>query len=255
MIKLKSEDELKIMRDAGRIVGQTLAQLREMIRPGLNVLEIEAFVREEFARHKAKETFLNYQPSPRFPPYPSNVCVSINEELVHGIPRDRVLKAGDIVTMDLGATYKGFVGDSAITVAVGEVSDEAAKLMKVTEDALWAGIRAARTGKVLNDICAAIEDAITPSGYSIVRQYVGHGVGREMHEDPQVPNYRMRFKGPPLRTGLVLALEPMVNIGGPETVECEDGWTVKTKDGSLCCHFEHTIAIREGRDAEVLTLP
>jgi len=255
VIKLKSEDELKVMREAGCIVGETLAQLRERIRPGLNVLEIETFVREEFARHKAKETFLNYQPSPRFPPYPSNICVSINEELVHGIPTDRVLKEGDIVTMDLGATYKGFVGDSAITVAVGEVSEEARKLMKVTEDALWAGIRAARTGKFLNDICAAIEDAITPSGFSIVRQYVGHGVGRDMHEDPQVPNYRMRFKGPPLRTGLVLALEPMVNAGGPETVECEDGWTVKTKDGSLCCHFEHTIAIREGRDAEVLTLP
>lgn len=256
-IKLKSEEELRIMREAGRIVGQTLDAIRRMVRPGLNCLEIESFVEDEFKRRGAKETFRNYQPSPKYPPYPSNICISINDELVHGIPRDRVLKEGDIVTMDLGATYKGYVGDAAITVPVGEVSDEAKRLIEVTEGALWAGIRAAKTGKHLNDICAAIEDAIVGSGtgYSIVRQYVGHGVGREMHEPPQVPNYRMRFKGPPLRTGLVLALEPMVNVGGPETVECEDGWTVKTKDGSLCCHFEHTIAIREGQDAEVLTLP
>ena len=254
-IKLKSDDEIRVMREAGRIVGQTLEKLREMIRPGLNVIEIERFVREEFKKVGAKETFLHYSPAPKYPPYPSNICVSVNEELVHGIPRDRVLKEGDIVTMDLGATYRGYVGDAAITVPVGEVSDEAKNLIQVTENALWAGIRAAGTGKHLNDICGAIEDAITPSGYSIVRQYVGHGVGRDMHEEPQVPNYRMRFKGTPLRSGLVIALEPMVNVGHPETVECADRWTVRTKDGSLCCHFEHTIAIREGCEPEVLTLP
>ncbi len=253
-VKLKSEDELRTMREAGQIVGETLEKIRAMVRPGLNIKDVEKFVRQEFKRRGAKETFLNYSPAPKYPPYPSNICISINDELVHGIPVDRELKEGDIVTFDLGATYKGFVGDAAITVPVGEISDEAKKLLKVTEDALWAGIRAAKTGTNLNDICGAIEDAITPSGFSIVRQYVGHGVGREMHEEPQVPNYRMRFKGTPLRTGLVLALEPMVNIGGPETAEGEDGWTVKTKDGSLCCHFEHTIAIREGRDPEVLTL-
>ncbi|HEY5476798.1 MAG TPA: type I methionyl aminopeptidase [Tepidiformaceae bacterium] len=253
-VKLKSEDELQVMREVGQIVGETLEKIRAMVRPGLNIKDVERFVRQEFKRRGAKETFLNYSPAPKYPPYPSNICISINDELVHGIPVDRELKEGDIVTFDLGATYKGFVGDAAITVPVGEVSEEAKKLLKVTEDALWAGIRAAKTGTHLNDICGAIEDTITPSGFSIVRQYVGHGVGREMHEEPQVPNYRMRFKGTPLRTGLVLALEPMVNIGGPETAEGEDGWTVKTKDGSLCCHFEHTIAIREGRDPEVLTL-
>jgi len=179
----------------------------------------------------------------------------VNEQLIHGIPTDRTLEEGDIVTFDLGATYKGYVGDSAITVGVGEISDEAKRLLQVTEDALWAGIRAARTGRHLNDVCGAIEDAIVPSGYSIVRGYGGHGVGRAMHEEPHVPNHRMRFRGTPLRQGLVLALEPMVNVGGPETEECEDGWTVRTKDGSLCCHFEHTIAIREGGEAEVLTLP
>jgi len=254
-VKLKSEDELRVMREAGQIVGQTLEKLRAIVRPGLDLLEIERFVRDEFGRRGAKETFLHYQPSPKYPPYPSNICVSINDELVHGIPRHRALEEGDLVSLDLGATYKGYVGDAAITVGVGQVSETARKLIKVTEDSLAAGIRAAGTGKHLNDICSAIEDAIKPSGFSVVRQYVGHGVGRDMHEEPQVPNYRMRFRGIPLRTGLVLALEPMVIVGGPETYEAADGWTVKSKDGSLCCHFEHTIAIREGREPEVLTLP
>ncbi|MGE5597553.1 MAG: type I methionyl aminopeptidase [Hyphomicrobiales bacterium] len=254
-VKLKSEDELKIMREAGRIVGQTLERIREMVRPGLNLLEVEAFVHDEFKRRGAIETFRGYSPAPKYPPYPSNICISLNEQLVHGIPRDRVLKEGDLVTFDLGATYKGYVGDAAITVGVGEISDEAKRLVRVTEEALAAGIAAARAGNHLNDICGAIEDAIRPSGYSIVRGYGGHGVGRDMHEEPHVQNFRMRFRGTPLRPGLVLALEPMVNVGAPDVVECEDGWTVKTKDGSLCCHFEHTIAIREGREAEILTLP
>ncbi len=256
MIELKTEDELRIMREAGQIVGQTLAQIREMIRPGLNLLEIEQFVRDEFKRKGAKETFYQYTPDKRRqPPYPSNICISINEQLVHGIPIDRELKEGDIVSLDLGATYKGFVGDAAITVGVGTVSPEAERLMETTEEALWEGIRAARAGNRLNDIRGAIEDRIRRSGYSIVRGYGGHGVGRRMHEEPHVENVRSRFAGPELRPGLVLALEPMVNIGGPDTEECPDGWTVRTKDGSLCCHFEHTIAIREGREAEILTLP
>ena len=256
-IIIKSDDEVKIMREAGQIVGQTLQQIREMVKPGINLLEIESFVEEEFKRRGAVETFRNYKPGPQFPPYPSNVCASVNDELVHGIPTDRVLNEGDIVTFDLGATYKGFVGDSAITVPVGEISDEAKNLLKVTEESLFAGIKAAQAGDHLNDICTAIEESIlaSASNYSIVTNYVGHGVGREMHEDPQVPNYRLAFKGPRLRHGLVLALEPMVNVGTPETYECEDGWTVRTADGTLSCHFEHTIAIREGREAEVLTLP
>ena len=195
-IKLKSRDEIAAMRESGRIVGETLAAIREMVRPGLNLLAIESFVEDEFKRRGAIETFRDYQPSPKYPPYPSNICASINEELVHGVPGDRVLNEGDIVTFDLGATYNGFVGDSAITVAVGEISDEAKKVMEVTEGALWAGIKAAKDGTHLNDICSAIEAAITPSAYSIVREYVGHGVGRDMHEEPQVPNYRMRYKGP-----------------------------------------------------------
>lgn len=254
VIKLKSDDEILVMREAGRIVANTLAQLREMIKPGLNVLEIEKFVREEYKRVGAKETFLNYAPGGKVP-YPSNICVSINDELVHGIPKNRTLQEGDIVSLDLGATYNGYVGDSAITVPVGKVNPIAEKLIEVTEAALWAGIRAARPGVHLNDVRGAIEDTIRKSGFSIVKGYGGHGVGRDMHEEPHVENFRQRFKGPKLQPGLVLALEPMVNAGGPDVAEGPDGWTVSTKDGSLCCHFEHTIAIRAGGEAEVLTLP
>ncbi|WP_322817369.1 type I methionyl aminopeptidase [Tepidiforma sp.] len=254
-IKLKSEDEIRLMREAGRLVGRTLAQIREMVRPGLNIREIETFVRQEFKKAGAKETFLNYRPSPRYPPYPSNICISINEQLVHGIPVDRQLQEGDIVTFDLGATLNGYVGDAAITVGVGKISPLAEKLIRVTEEALWAGIRAARPGNYLNDIRGAIEDAIKPHGFGIVRGYGGHGVGRDMHEEPHVENYRQRFRGPELKPGLVLALEPMVTAGSPEVIEGPDGWTVSTKDGSLCCHFEHTIAIRAEGEAEILTLP
>ena len=253
-IKLKSEEELTIMREAGRIVGSTLAQLREMIRPGLNLLAIEQFVRDEYKRVGAKETFLNYAPGGKRP-YPSNICVSVNEQLVHGIPTNRELQEGDIVTLDLGATYNGYVGDAAITVPVGKVNPIAEKLLEVTEAALWAGIGAARPGHHLNDVRGAIEDTIKASGFSIVKGYGGHGVGREMHEEPHVENYRQRYRGPELVPGLVLALEPMVNAGGPDVYEEADGWTVSTKDGSLCCHFEHTIAIRAGGEAQVLTLP
>jgi methionyl aminopeptidase len=253
-VKLKSEDELKVMREAGQIVGRTLEQIRAMVRPGLNLLEIEKFVQDEFRRAGAKETFRHYSPGPKYPPYPSNICISINDQLVHGIPRDRTLKEGDLVTLDLGATYRGYVGDAAITVGVGNVTPEAAQLMRVTEDSLWSGIRAARTGRWLNDIRGAIEDTIRPFGYGIVKGYGGHGVGRDMHEEPHIENFRQRAKGIPLRNGLVLALEPMVTLGNPEVAEGPDGWTVSTKDGSLCCHFEHTIAIREGHEAEVLTL-
>lgn len=254
-VKLKSESELKIMREAGQIVGQTLVKLRDMIRPGLNILELPKFVEDEFARRNVTSPFLNYSPAPKYPPYPSNICVSINDELVHGIPRDRTLREGDLVTMDLGAVHRGYVGDAAITVPVGEIGPEAQKLMDVTEHALNVGIEAAGKARHLSEICAAIEDSILPSGFSIVRGYGGHGVGRAMHEPPHIPNHRIRFKGTPIRTGLVIALEPMVIVGSPDVYECDDGWTVKTVDGSLCCHFEHTIAIREGERPEVLTLP
>jgi methionyl aminopeptidase len=254
-IKYKSERELKLLREAGRLVAQTHEKIAGMIQPGLNILEIERLVSEEFAKAGAIETFRDYSPAPKYPPYPSNVCISINEQLVHGIPSDRVLCEGDLISIDLGCTLNGYVGDAAFSYGVGNVSEDVKKLLQVTEDALWAGIRAAGKATYLNDICGAIEDAIVPSGFSIVRGYGGHGVGRSMHEEPHVPNHRTRYHGPRIRPGLVLALEPMVNLGAADVEECDDGWTVKTKDGSLCCHFEHTIAIREGGEVEVLTLP
>jgi len=191
-IKLKSDDELKIMREAGRIVANTLAQLREMVRPGLNLLAIEKFVREEFKRAGAKETFLNYTPAPRYPPYPSNICISINEQLVHGIPIDRELQEGDIVTFDLGATYRGYVGDAAITVGVGTISPLAQRLMDVTEASLWAGIKASRAG-MQPTTSAAPSNRDPPLRFASLKEW-WTWVGRVMHEEPQVGNFRSRFR-------------------------------------------------------------
>ena len=250
MITIKSDEEVKVMREAGRVVGQTLQILREAVKPGLVVKELDKLVRKEYAKRGVIPTFLGYAE----PPYPATVCVSVNEELVHGIPGSRVIKEGDIVSIDLGATYKGFVGDSAITFGVGEVTDEAKRLMEVTEESLWRGIRAARAGERLGVISNTIGEYIESEGYGVVREFVGHGVGREMHEEPQVPNFGPADRGPILRKGMVLALEPMVTVGDWHTKKHDDGWTISTLDGSLCAHFEHTIAITDG-EAEVLTLP
>jgi methionyl aminopeptidase len=254
-VELKSMDDVARMRKPGQIVGQMLEQIRAMVRPGLNLMDVERFAAEELKRQGARSPFLNYRPHNRYPPYPAHICISVNDQLVHGVPKDRALKEGDIVSFDLGAVYDGFVGDAAITVAVGDVPPETARLIEVTERALWAGIKAARCASHLNDICGAIEDTISGAGMGIIRGYGGHGVGRHMHEEPHVTNHRMRYRGTPIRDGLVVALEPMVTLGKPETEEMKDGWTVRMKDGSLCCHFEHTIAIREGCEPVVLTLP
>jgi methionyl aminopeptidase len=250
LITIKSEEEVKIMREAGRVVGQTLQLLVEAVKPGVVVKELDKIVRKEYARRGVIPTFLGYAQ----PPYPATVCVSINEDLVHGIPGNRVIKQGDIVSIDLGATYKGFVGDSALTVGVGEITPEAQRLIDVTRESLWRGIKAARPGVRLGVVSNAIGEYIESEGFGVVREYVGHGVGREMHEEPQVPNYGPPDRGPILRKGMVLALEPMVTVGDWRTKKQADGWTVSTLDGSLCAHFEHTIAITDG-EAEVLTLP
>jgi methionyl aminopeptidase len=186
--------------------------------------------------------------------YPATVCVSLNDEIVHGIPDEREIKDGDIVSMDLGCIYKGFVADAAVTVGVGAVSPEAQRLIEVTRQALERGIGAARAGTRLGEIGAAIQGYVEGEGFSVVREYVGHGVGRQMHEDPQVPNYGSPDSGPMLREGMVIAIEPMVNAGDWRTKRDSDNWTVRTLDGSLSAHFEHTIAVRDG-EAEVLTLP
>jgi methionyl aminopeptidase len=250
VITIKSDDEVKIMREAGRVVGQTLQILKDATKPGVVVKELDKLVRKEYAKRGVTATFLGYA----YPPYPATVCISINEELVHGIPGNRVIKEGDLVSIDLGATYKGYVGDSAITFTVGEATEEQQRLIDVTRESLWRGIRTAKAGVRLGEVSAAIGDYIESQGYGVVREYVGHGVGRQMHEEPQVPNYRSERPGPVLRKGMVLALEPMVTVGDWRTKKHDDGWTVSTLDGSLCAHFEHTIAITDG-DAEVLTLP
>jgi len=249
-ITIKSDDEIKIMREAGRHVAQVLRMLVEALRPGIQTRELDKIVRREYARRGVVPTFLGYA----YPPYPATVCVSLNEELVHGIPGDRVIDEGDIVSIDLGATWKGFVGDHAVTVGVGRITPEAQRLIDVTREALYRGIAVARAGVKLGVVSNTIGEYIESQGYGVVREYVGHGVGREMHEDPQVPNFGAPERGPVLRRGMVLALEPMVTVGDWHTKKHDDGWTVSTLDGSLCAHFEHTIAIMDGH-AEILTLP
>ncbi|MBI1886146.1 MAG: type I methionyl aminopeptidase [Chloroflexi bacterium] len=247
-IVLKSEEEIGIMREAGGIVARVLQMLVERLRPGTVEKELDEIARREFARQGVAPTFLGYHG------YPATVCVSVNDEIVHGIPGDRVIRDGDVVSIDLGCTYRGFVADTAVTVGVGRVSRKAKRLIKVTEECLWRGIAAAREGARLGAIGAAIQERAESQGYSVVREYVGHGVGREMHEDPQVPNYGLPDQGPVLRRGMVLAIEPMVNVGDWRTKRDPDNWTVRTVDGSLSAHFEHTIAVTDG-EPQVLTLP
>lgn len=246
-IIIKSDDEIAIMRQAGRIVAEVLQMLTAEIRPGLIVQELDKLVEEEYKRRNVVPTFLGYLG------YPARVCVSVNDEIVHGIPGDRALQEGDIVSIDLGATYQGFVADTALTVGVGRISPEAQQLVDVTYQSLRNGIGAIRAGARLGEISHAIQTHAESHGYSIVREYVGHGVGRQMHEEPQVPNYGSPDQGPILTKGMVLALEPMVNVGDWRTKKHDDDWTVSTLDGSLSAHFEHTVAITDS-GPEVLTL-
>lgn len=249
-IVLKSRDEIAIMREAGRILAETLQLLVSRVRPGLIEKELDDIARREFKKRGVIPTFLGYAQ----PPYPATICVSVNDEVVHGIPGKREISDGDIVSIDIGCTYKGFVADMAVTVGAGNVSPEAQKLIEVTREAVWCGIRAARGGSRVGDIGHAVQAYVEGEGYSVVREYVGHGVGRQMHEDPQIPNYGNPNTGAVLRPGMVIAIEPMVNIGEWRTKKDPDNWTVRTADGSLSAHFEHTLAITEG-EAEVLTLP
>ncbi len=240
-IIIKSDDEIEIMREAGRIVAQTIDKLIEELRPGLIVKELDKTVRREFAKHNVEATFLGYG----YPPYPATVCISINEEIVHGIPGNRVIEDGDIVSIDLGCTHRGFVADSARTVIVGNATPERARLVETTRGALEAGIGQLRAGNRLGQVSATIQEYIESRGFGVVRKYVGHGVGRAMHEDPQVPNFGPPDTGPVLKKGMVLALEPMVTAGDWETKELDDHWTVVTADGSMAAHFEHTVAVTE----------
>jgi len=257
-IHYKTTEELAIMREAGRINAVILAAIRQALRPGVSTLELDQIAAEILRQHGATPAFLGYPPdSPH--PFPATITASINNELVHGIPSaERILREGDIVSIDCGTVYRGFVGDSAFTAVIGEARPAVQRLLDVTERALWVGIEQCRVGKELKDVCRAIQVYVEGHGYSVPREYTGHGVGRAMHEEPQVPNWwptRSRVKGwenVPLRPGMTLALEPMVIAGRPDLKVLADHWTVVTRDGSLCAHFEHTVAITEG-DPIILT--
>ena len=246
MIVLKSERELKYLRDAGRIVAETRLELEKAIRPGITTKELDSIAEDYIVKRGGVPAFKGYQG------FPASICTSINDQVVHGIPSMRKLVPGDILSIDVGVSLKGYYGDAAFTVPVGEVPGETMRLLRVTEEALYRGIEQARPGNRLHDISSAIESHVAKAGFSVVREYVGHGIGRQMHEDPQVPNFGVPGTGPALREGMTLAIEPMVNMGSHEVVVDDDSWTVRTKDGSLSAHFEHTIAIRS-TGPEILT--
>jgi len=246
-IIIKSANEVRIMREAGRIVAIVLDALEKEARPGVTTGELDAVAVGMFKKHKAKASFKGYRG------FPASVCISVNEEVVHGIPGKRVLKEGDLVAIDVGSIYNGFQGDAAATIGIGKISTQARDLREAAKGALEAGIVAAHEGAHLGDVSAAIQRYVEERKFAVVREYVGHGIGRDMHELPQIPNYGTPGQGPILRKGMTLALEPMVNAGDWRTKLMSDGWTVITADGSLSAHFEHTIAITNG-EAEILTL-
>lgn len=247
-IILKSPQEIAIMREAGRIVAIVIQALAREVKPGIRTIDLDEVAVQELRKLGAAASFKDYRG------FPASVCTSVNEEVVHGIPGSRVLREGDIISLDFGAMLNGFHGDAAVTVGVGRISPEAQKIINVTRGALEAGIAAARIGARLGDVSAVIQSHAESSGFSVVREYVGHGIGRALHEDPQVPNFGTPGEGPLLQRGMSIALEPMLNAGVWNTRVTENGWTVVTADGKLSAHFEHTIAV--GHDGpEILTRP
>jgi methionyl aminopeptidase len=241
VISLKSAREIEVMRRANVIVAEVLQALKEKVAPGVTTLELDAVAEELTLKKKAIPAFKGYSVAGRI--YPRCLCASVNEEIVHGIPSNRALREGDIIGLDYGVIYEGFYGDSAITVGVGQVSEAAQRLMQVTEESLRRGIAELYEGKRLGDLGAAVQHVAESAGYSVVRAFVGHGIGKKLHEEPAVPNYGEPDRGLRLKEGMVLAIEPMVNAGGFEVEIKEDGWTAVTKDGSLAAHFEHSVAI------------
>lgn len=246
MIITKTPREIKLMREAGRIVAMTHQELKKHIQPGITTKQLDSIAESFIRQQGAHPSFLGYNG------FSGSICVSVNEELVHGIPGDRVLNEGDIVSLDIGAEYSGYHGDSAWTYAVGKIDDEAQKLLDVTEKSLYMGLEQAKPGARLSNISHAIQTFVEAEGFSIVREYVGHGIGQSLHEDPQIPNYGPPDKGPRLKPGMALAIEPMVNAGSRYVKTLPDNWTVVTVDGKMCAHFEHTIAITE-TGFEILT--
>jgi methionyl aminopeptidase len=247
MIILKTPDEIALMAKASRVVAEALEVLKSAAKPGVTTDELDRLAEAEIRSRGAVPAFKGYRN------YPKTLCVSVNEQVVHGIPSKRVLKDGDIVGLDLGAIVGGFYGDSAVTIAVGRIDEKAATLVRVTEESLSLAIRQARVGNRLSDISHAVQQHVEAAGYSVVTEFVGHGIGRQLHEEPQVPNYGKPGQGPRLQPGMVLAIEPMVNMGGSAVRVLDDRWTAVTVDGSLSAHFEHTIAIQPSGPALVLS--
>lgn len=244
MIVLKSRNEIGVMRASAAIVAEILVELKNCVRPGVTTAELDEIAERETLRRKAKPAFKGYAVGGRV--FPASLCVSVNEEVVHGIPsRRRVLRQGDLVGIDFGVCYQGYFSDAAVTVSVGETDDESRRLMRVTEEALRLGIAQMRVGKRVGDVSFAVQEHVESEGFSVVREFVGHGIGTQLHESPQLPNFGQRDRGIRLRAGMVLAIEPMVNAGGPEVQILEDGWTAVTRDGSRSAHFEHSVAITE----------
>ncbi|MGN1385354.1 MAG: type I methionyl aminopeptidase [Bacillus sp. (in: firmicutes)] len=246
MIICKTPREIDIMRQAGKIVALTHQELKKHIVPGITTKELDTIAESFIRKHDAIPSFKGYNG------FRGSICASVNEELVHGIPGSRVLKEGDIISIDIGAKYQGYHGDSAWTYAVGVIDEETQRLLDVTEESLYRGLEEAKPGARLSNISHAIQTYVEANKFSIVREYVGHGVGQDLHEDPQIPHYGPPNKGPRLKTGMVLAVEPMVNAGSRYVKTLEDNWTVVTQDGKMCAHFEHTVAITES-GFEILT--
>lgn len=238
MIQLKNSDQIKTMREAGRITGEALLVAREHVRPGISTWELDRLVREHIEKSGAKPSFLGYGG------FPGSACISINDEVIHGIPsKRRFLEEGDIVKVDVGAYYKGFHGDAARTMAVGRVSEEAERLIRVTRDSFFAGLEQLQVGNRIGDVGSAIDALVVANGFSTVKRYIGHGVGHDLHESPDVPNYGTPGRGTRLCAGMTLAIEPMVNVGVETVRELDDGWTVKTADGALSAHYENSVAL------------
>ncbi len=246
-IIIKSPQEIRLMREAGSIVASTISKLLAALRPGIRTRELDAIADKEIKRLGAKPSFKGYRG------FPATICVSLNNEIVHGSPGDRVIQDGDVVSLDVGAIVDGYHGDSAVTIAVGQVTPEVESLIETTMESLEQGIKQARPGNRVGDISAAVQNFAEPRGYEVVKEYVGHGIGRALHEEPSIPNFGQAGKGPLLRPGMVIAIEPMLNLGTWQTRVLKDNWTVVTADGSISAHFEHTLAITED-EPEVLTI-
>ncbi|MFA5356119.1 MAG: type I methionyl aminopeptidase [Candidatus Omnitrophota bacterium] len=246
MIPIKSDEELKMFEKSGRILARVMGGLRRAVKSGISTIEIDLLAQEMMEREGSSSAFKGYNG------FPANICVSVNEEVVHGIPGERVLKDGDMVSLDVGINYKGYLSDSAITVAVGRIDPARKKLIEVTRRSLIEGIKQARIDNYMSDISHAIQSYVERNGFSVVRQFVGHGIGYDLHEEPQIPNFGKPNRGEILKKGMLLAIEPMVNMGAWECELLDNGWTAVTKDGLPSAHFEHTVAVTE-RGPRILT--